>query len=102
MPVTVSVKLSEIVPGAGKLVTANGKPIALFNIDGSFHAIDNACPHRQGPLFRGRIEGSSVRCPMHGWLFDLRTGACVNQPQHKVGCYPVRVENDQCVIEVID
>ncbi len=99
---SVAVKISEIAPGTGKLVTVNGKAIAVFSIGGVFHAIDNACPHRQGPLFRGRVEGASVRCPMHGWLFDLRTGACVNQPQQKVGCFPVRVEGDQCVIEGAD
>lgn len=78
----------------------NGKAIAVFNVEGQFYAIDNDCPHRQGPLARGRLEGATIRCPMHGWLFDLRTGACLNQPQQAVCCHPIRLDGDHRVIEV--
>ncbi len=76
-------KLEEIPPGSSKLVSIEGKEVALFNVEGRFYALGNRCPHRSGPLVRGRIEtlpdsGTlAVRCPIHGWLFELATGKAV-------------------------
>ncbi len=65
----------ELLPGERKLVTLNGVEIALFNIDGAVFAINNRCPHRKGPLIRGYTDSAGgIKCPMHGWRFDLRTG----------------------------
>lgn len=62
-------------PGQRRLVTIDGTEIALFNINGTVFAIKNRCPHRSGPLIRGYVDGNSgIKCPMHGWRFDLRTG----------------------------
>ena len=60
--------------GGRKLVTLGPLQIAVFRVEGRFFAVDNRCPHRGGPLIRGHIEGFAIRCPMHGWRFDLRTG----------------------------
>jgi len=65
---------TELPPGTGKVVIAEGKEIALFNVAGAFHAVDNACPHRGGPLGEGTLEGLIVTCPWHGWKFDVTTG----------------------------
>ena len=54
---------SELEPNHGKLVEVQGKKIALFNVDGKFHAIDNTCTHRGGPLSEGELEGDEVTCP---------------------------------------
>ena len=65
----------ELLPGERKLVTLDGVEIALFNIDGAVFAINNRCPHRKGPLIRGYTDSAGgIKCPMHGWRFDLRTG----------------------------
>ena len=65
----------ELLPGERKLVTLDGVEIALFNIDGAVFAINNRCPHRKGPLIRGYTDSEGgIKCPMHGWRFDLRTG----------------------------
>ena len=53
-------KASELEPNHGKLVEVQGKKIALFNVDGKFHAIDNTCTHRGGPLSEGELEGDEV------------------------------------------
>ena len=62
-------KASELEPNHGKLVEVQGKKIALFNVDGKFHAIDNTCTHRGGPLSEGELDGMApssrsapVRC----------------------------------------
>ncbi len=68
--------VEEIGPGACLLVRVGKTEIALFNILGTVFAIDNRCPHRGGPLIRGYTdETGGIKCPMHGWRFDLRTGA---------------------------
>ena len=92
-------EISEIIPDKGKYLTFNGKEIALFHVNGEFLAIENTCPHRGGPLFRGALEeGPSVRCPLHGWLFDLKTGKCLNQLQTKLMSYAVKVKEGKIYI----
>jgi nitrite reductase/ring-hydroxylating ferredoxin subunit len=78
--------------GQGIVVEVNGKTLAVFNGDGAFHAIDNTCIHRGGPLGEGDLEGSVVTCPWHGWQYDVTTGACVANPAAKVERYEVKVE----------
>lgn len=67
----------------GKSVIAaleDGREIAVFNIGGEFFALENRCPHMEGPLGEGELEGCMVTCPWHGWQFDVKTGACQNMP----------------------
>ncbi|MDF0644168.1 MAG: Rieske 2Fe-2S domain-containing protein [Nitrospira sp.] len=82
----------DVKPGSGMVAEAQGKTIALFNVDGVFHAIDNTCIHRGGPLGEGELEGNVVTCPWHGWQFNVTTGACVNNPSGKVEVYQVKVD----------
>jgi nitrite reductase/ring-hydroxylating ferredoxin subunit len=79
-------------PGEGRVVEANGHTLAVFNVEGTFFAIDNRCVHRGGPLGEGPLEGSVVTCPWHAWRFDVTTGANVNNPAVKVACFPVMVD----------
>lgn len=65
---------AEIPPGKARAVDAGGKRIALFNVDGTFHAIDDTCTHRGGPLSEGTVEGTEVTCPWHGAVFDVTSG----------------------------
>jgi nitrite reductase/ring-hydroxylating ferredoxin subunit len=79
-------KVSEILPGERKLITVQGTDVAVFHVADRFYAVNNSCPHRQGPLIRGTLlgadeeRGCSVRCPMHGWRFDLETGDSHGRP----------------------
>jgi len=90
---------SEIPDGQGKVVEAGGKRIALFNAGGKFYAIDNACKHRGGPLGEGELDGTVVTCPWHGWEYDITTGANMDDPNVKLGCYAVKVEGGDVLIE---
>ncbi len=83
---------ADVKPGSGMVAEVNGKAIALFNVDGTYYAIDNTCVHRGGPLGEGDVEGDVVSCPWHGWQFNVKTGACVNNPSAKVTAYEVAVE----------
>jgi nitrite reductase/ring-hydroxylating ferredoxin subunit len=90
----------EINPGEGRVVEAGGRTVALFNVDGHYYAIDNACPHRGGPLGEGDLEGAVVACPWHAWRWDVRTGANTNNPAVKLACYPVSVENGSIFVDL--
>ena len=102
-------RTNEIPAGGVKVVTVRGREIALFNVAGEFFALLNRCPHEGAPLCGGiRVgllesrepgtyeysrEGEILRCPWHGWEFDLRTGQSYCDPVHtQVKAYPVSVE----------
>ena len=82
----------DVKPGHGMVAEVNGRTLAVFNVDGQFHVIDNTCAHRGGPLGEGELEAKVVTCPWHGWQFDVTTGVCVNNPSAQVQLYPVKVE----------
>lgn len=85
--------VNELPPGGRKLIKLNGIDIALFNIGGTVFAIKNRCPHRSGPLIRGFTDDAGgIKCPMHGWRFDLRNGSSERPAQATV--YPVKIEDN--------
>jgi nitrite reductase (NADH) small subunit len=85
--------VAELPPGGGVPVKVDGRSIALFNVDGQFHAIDNECPHRGGSLADGALSGSLVTCPLHRWQFDVGTGQNPMNPDLCVQRYAVRVSD---------
>jgi nitrite reductase/ring-hydroxylating ferredoxin subunit len=92
---------SELAPGQAKKVEAQGKKIALFNLGGSYHAIDDTCTHRGGPLSEGQVEGTLVTCPWHGAKFDVTTGAVTGPPARTgVASYRTRVNGADIEVEV--
>ena len=91
----------EIAPGQAKMVEVDDKKIALFNIEGSFYAIDDACTHVAGPLSEGGIEGEQVTCPWHGSIFNVKSGEVLGPPARTgVASYNVRVEGTDIEVEV--
>ena len=90
---------SEVPEGGGKLVEARGRKIALFNAGGKFYAIENECRHRGGPLAEGELDRTHVICPWHGWEYDITTGENLDDPAVKVGCFAVKVEGDDILLE---
>ena len=96
MPRHVVATIDEIPPGARKLVTVEGREIVVFNLDGDFVGLLNRCPHQGGRMCDGVVTalitsdepgkikydrpGEIIRCPWHGWFFDLRTGQSWGEP----------------------
>jgi nitrite reductase (NADH) small subunit len=74
--------------------------IAVFRVNGQYHAIDDVCPHMGASLSSGYQEDGIVTCPWHAWRFRLADGAWADNPRLKIGCYPVRVEGDCIQIQV--
>jgi 3-phenylpropionate/trans-cinnamate dioxygenase ferredoxin component len=69
------------------VVDVRGTLLALAKVDGAWHAVETWCTHAECPLSDGWIEGGAIRCPCHGSLFDLATGAVLEGPAEE----PVRV-----------
>ena len=94
-------KVGEIAPGEARAVEAGETTIALFNVDGTFHAIDDTCTHRGGPLSEGMVVGTEVTCPWHGAVFDVTSGAVLGAPAPRdVARYTVRVNGEDIEVEL--
>jgi nitrite reductase/ring-hydroxylating ferredoxin subunit len=127
----------EIPPGGRKLVEVKGRAIVIFNLAGDYYALNNRCPHKGGSLCHGRLtglvessapgeyrysrRGEIIRCPWHGWEFDIRTGRSQCDPQtlrarnysvsvepgaklvegpYLAETFPVSVQNNYLVVEI--
>ena len=91
----------ELPAGGAKQARVGGKTLAVFNVDGTFYAIDDTCPHRGAPLSEGMVAGKEVTCPWHAARFDLTTGAHLCPPARAdVHAYKVQVVGDEVQVEV--
>jgi len=99
---TITVGKAESVPqGRGATVKlTGGTEIALFNINGQFRAIENFCPHKGYPLADSCLYGNIVKCDLHGWLFDVRSGECFTAKGSSIESYDVTVEDGWIKISV--
>jgi 3-phenylpropionate/trans-cinnamate dioxygenase ferredoxin subunit len=96
-------KVNELPPGGKKLIEVDGVPIALFNVDGEFYAIEDVCTHDGAPLAEGELEGDEIECPRHGARFNVRTGAVLCMPAvEPVESYAVKVKDDDILVSVDD
>ena len=94
-------EVSEVPEGEVRVVQCAGRSLALSNIGGEFHAIDNVCTHDGGPLGEGRLRGDRIICPRHGAAFNARTGKVLTLPAVKsVRAYPVQVEDGGVFVDV--
>jgi nitrite reductase/ring-hydroxylating ferredoxin subunit len=93
--------VQDVPPGQARQFRVGGRTVALFNVDGTFYAIDDTCPHRGGPLSEGEVMGSEVTCPWHGARFNVATGSNLCPPAHTgVASYRVQVVGDEVHIDV--
>lgn len=90
----------DIAAGTGILVELDGERIALFNVNGTFHAIADTCTHSGGPLSEGDLDGDVVTCPWHGAQFDVKTGEVMGPPADEpVISYRVKVNGSDILVE---
>lgn len=94
---------SDLPPGGKMLTEIDGRPIALFNVDGAYYAIDDVCTHDGGPLAEGEFSGCEIRCPRHGARFDVRTGKALCFPAvEPVTTHAVEVRGDDVYVALND
>ena len=90
--------ITELDDGALAEVFVAGRSVALARVGDRVYALDGTCPHAGGPLAEGRLDGSTLCCPMHGWSFDVTTGECHVNPDDRIPVLSVRVvEGMVCV-----
>lgn len=84
--------VEELTPGTHRLVEVDGAVVAVFNLDGAYHAIEDVCTHDGGTLTGGAIDGEQIVCPRHGARFSIKTGAVLAPPAYEpIHTFPVRV-----------
>jgi nitrite reductase (NADH) small subunit len=105
-------RAKDLPPGSRKLLAVNGTPIGVFNVHGEYYALRSSCPHQGAPLCQGKVtgttlaskpfelgygrEGEIIKCPWHGWEFDITSGESVFNPHKvKVRTYEVTVETTE-------
>ena len=109
-------RAGDVAPGECKLVNVAGREIGVFNVGGQYFALANRCPHEGGPLCQGRIgplvtsdgpgtyrldrDGEFLRCPWHGWEFDIRTGQSWCDPKStRARQFQVTVEPGETLVK---
>jgi nitrite reductase/ring-hydroxylating ferredoxin subunit len=91
-------RVEELPPGMGTSVTVAGRDIALFNVDGSFYAIEDGCLHQGSSLGTSKLEGKIVTCRGHGWRYDVTTGGTLHVPDYGVSTFPVQVTDGRIFV----
>lgn len=91
--------LAEVPAGGTRLVEIAGTRVVLTRIGDTVHACGDTCAHRGGSLSEGRLFGVKLACPLHGWIYDVRTGQCLFPGRGAaVPSYRVRIEGDDILV----
>ena len=91
----------DIPPGHREVFGVGDKWIAVFNVGGRFHAIEDLCTHDGNSLADGRLRGLKIECPRHGALFDIRTGEVQSPPAYEdIDYFVVRVQDGQILLSL--
>ena len=108
--------VEEIPPGGRKIVKVQGREVGIFNLEGRYYALKNVCRHQGARVCLGKVtgttlpsrvyeyrygrEGQILRCPWHGWEYDITTGQSLFDEAVKVVTYPVHVEDESIYVEL--
>jgi 3-phenylpropionate/trans-cinnamate dioxygenase ferredoxin subunit len=96
-------KAAELGPGDREVYDIEGYYIAVFNVDGTYYAIEDTCTHDDGPLAEGELDGYEIECPRHGARFDIRSGKALSLPAvTPTQRFEVRVEGDDVQVLIED
>lgn len=95
-------RVGDIPPGEGRAYEVHGRMVAVFFVDGEYHAIDDFCPHMGASLAAGAVEDGVVCCPWHAWRFDITDGTWCDNPKIKVDRFEVALQGDEIKVGVID
>lgn len=95
-----ALRLDELPPGGGTCVTVAGKDIALFNVDGTIYAMEDACLHQGLLLGTSKLEDKIVTCRGHGWRYDVTTDCTLHVQDYGVAIYPVNVGDGKIMMAI--
>lgn len=92
--------LHDLPPGTSRPLRLGQTDIALFNVAGDVHALENSCLHAGSSLSGGKLCGKVVTCPSHGWRFDVTTGALMVAPEKCLRTFPVKIADGKILIQL--
>ncbi|MCA9166331.1 MAG: Rieske 2Fe-2S domain-containing protein [Planctomycetales bacterium] len=92
---TTVAKVGSIKEGEGRAFAVGDRMIAVFLLDGQYHAIDDLCPHMGASLADGHVEEGMVFCPWHAWRFRVCDGTWCDNPRIKIDSFDVRIVGDE-------
>jgi 3-phenylpropionate/trans-cinnamate dioxygenase ferredoxin component len=82
--------------GEHVVVDVDGVDVAVFNLEGSFYAIEDVCSHDGAEIASGELQGDEIICPRHGARFCVKTGQVKSAPAYEdIACFKVRIENER-------
>ena len=94
-------RLEDLPPGEIRFVELAGVKVALARVGDTVYACGDTCPHQGGPLSGGKLYGTRLACPWHGWSFDVKTGVCLFPSRGgPVPTFPVRVTDGEVFVEL--
>lgn len=93
-------KIGDIPPGEGRAYEVDGRMVAIFLIEGQYHAIDDFCPHMGASLAGGGVEDGMVTCPWHAWRFSLCDGSWCDNPAISVDTFEIRLAGEEIQVSV--
>jgi len=91
--------VDEIPPGKSRSMRIGLRRIAVFNVAGSYYAIEDACAHMKAPLSQGRMKGTELTCSWHGWVYDLTTGKRKGKESGCVRTFVVKIEGGAIFVD---
>lgn len=94
-------EVNEIPALGSRVVEAANISIALIRAEGDeIFAIEDKCPHKQGPLSQGIVHGKQVTCPLHNWVFELATGEAVAPDVGCVKTFEVKLDGQKIFLKI--
>lgn len=94
-------RVDALTAGVPRLVEVEGRRIVLVRAGDAVYALADACAHKGGPLSEGKLSGTRLACPWHGWHYDVKTGQCVFPGRGaSVASYPVSITDGEITVEL--
>jgi nitrite reductase (NADH) small subunit len=93
-------RVGEIPEGQGRAFVVDDQLVAVFNTAGTYHAMNDSCPHMGASLAEGELTGDVVTCPWHAWRFCVTDGAWCDNPRVKTDVYEVRVVENEIQVKL--
>lgn len=90
----------EVPPGQNKVFRIGNREIVVFAVNGQYFAMKNSCPHHGVALSGGILENGTVRCPGHGFCFDVKTGQCEKDPSLRASIMDLKIEDGKLLVRI--
>ncbi len=93
--------MDDIPRQGSRCISLGEKTVAVFRtVDDQVFALEDKCPHKNGPLSQGIVHDGCVTCPLHNWVISLATGEAQGADKGATAAYGIRIENDAVFLDI--